>query len=112
MCKYGWRKGREGIYLDVNIASSPPPIRRAYTLRAPAKTLQVEQVEAGTLLGHNVVAQQIKEEGSDTDWRDRITSPKAIGKCSKTGRKTLYAPCEEELKDCVQKWLEVCECDE
>ena len=36
MCKYGWRKVRGGIYLDVSMAISPPPIRSAYTLRAPA----------------------------------------------------------------------------
>jgi hypothetical protein len=63
-------------------------------------------VEAETVLGHSVVTQQIKEQGSKTDWRARITGPKADSECPKTGRKTLYAKCEDELKDCVQKWLE------
>lgn len=105
MCKYGWRKVRGGRYLDVNMTMAPPPIRRAYTLKTPAKTLQVEHVEAEAVLGHSVITQQIKEEGSKTDWRARITGPKADSECPKTGRKTMYAQCEEDLKDCVRKWL-------
>lgn len=119
MCKYGWKKVRGGRYLDVNMAIAPPAIRRAYTLRAPAKTLQVSQgelVEAVSevvaMLGHSVVIEQIKEDGSKTDWRARITGPKADIECPKTGRKTIYGPCEEELKTSVQKWLGDYEDDE
>ena len=112
MCKYGWRKVRGGTSLDVNMAIAPPPIRRAYTLRAPTRTLQVEQVETEMVLGHSVVTQQIKEGKSNTDWRARITGPKADIECPKTGRKTLYATCEEELKTNVRKWLDDCQDDE
>ena len=68
-------------------------------------TLQAELVEAETVLGHSVVTQQIKEKGSKTDWRARITGPKADADCPKTGRKTIYGPCEEELKASVLEWL-------
>lgn len=105
MSRYGWRKVRGGRYLDVNMTIAPPPIRRAYTMRAPAGTLQAELVDAETVLGHSVVTQQIKEKGSKTDWRARITGPKADIDCPKTGRKTIYGPCEEELKASVREWL-------
>ena len=81
-------------------------------MRAPTGTLQVEEVEAEVLLGHSVVIQQIKEGGSDTDWRARITSPKADIECPKTGRKTLYAAGEDGLKTNVRKWLDDCQDDE
>ena len=104
MCKYGWKKVRGGIYLDVNMTIAPLPIRHAFALKPTART--IEEVEPETMLGHDVVIQQIKEQESATAWRARITGPKADGECPNTGRRTLYASCEEELKECVQKWLE------
>ena len=37
MRQFGWQKVRGGIYYDVNMTISPPPIRRAYNLTMPAK---------------------------------------------------------------------------
>ena len=104
MCKYGWRKVRGGTYLDININIAPPPIRHAFALKPPAKIN--EEVEPETIYDHNVVVQRIKEEDSETAWRARISGPKADLECKKTGRKTLYAQNEQELRIALQEWLE------
>ena len=103
MCRYGWKKVRGGIYLDVNMAVAPPPIRHAFAIKPLAK--MSEEIAPETICGHNVVVQRIKEEDSDTAWRARITGPKADEECRKTGRKTLYAPSEQELKLVLHDWL-------
>ena len=109
MCQFGWQKVRGGIYCDVNMTIAPPPIRRAYNLTLPAKIIEI--VEPQTICGHNVLIQQIKKEGSNTDWRAKITGLKADAECPKTGKKTIYAATEEELRQRVQNWLGICQDD-
>ena len=88
---------------------SPPPIRRAYNLTLPAKIFEI--VEPETICGHYVLIREMKKERSNTDWRARITGLKADAECPKTGKKTIYAATEEELRQSVQNWLGICQDD-
>ena len=106
MSMYGWRNVRGGRYLDVNMTVAPPPIRRAFALKPLTKI--AEEVAPETIHDHNVVIQRIKEEGSITAWRARITGQKADKECKKSGTKTLYASSEQDLRLILHEWL----CDE
>ena len=57
-------------------------------------------------MSDNVSIQQMKKEGSNTDPRAKITGLKTDAECPKTGKKTIYAASEKELRQSVQKRLD------
>ena len=100
---------RGWVYYDVNMTIAPPPIRHAYNLTTLAKIVEI--VEPETICGRNVLIQQMKKEGSYTDWRAKITGLKADAECPKTGKKTIYAASGEELRQSMQNWSGICQDD-
>jgi predicted GIY-YIG superfamily endonuclease len=101
MAKHGWRTVRGGRFLVTTMLSPPPPLLKAYSLKAPPALS--EQTEIETILGHCLVVERIGDHGR---WRARISGMKAATECPRRGFKTLYAESEEILRGMVAQWCE------